>query len=118
MKVGITSKVENKSLRRTEVKFNVADAVVTPSRKELLPKIAAMLNAKENLVVIEKISHGFGVREATGTARVYKEETALKAEEPHYMVGRNIGQKKKPGEKKAAKKKEAAAAKEKAPEKK
>ncbi|MCX6798776.1 MAG: 30S ribosomal protein S24e [Candidatus Diapherotrites archaeon] len=116
MKVEIAGKRDNKSLQRAEVRFNVKDAAVTPNRKELRAKLAALQNSKEELVIVDSIMHNFGLREASGEAKIYKDEKALKAAERPFMIGRNIGQKKKPGEKKAkkaaaAKKEEAAPAK-------
>ncbi len=106
MKLEITEKKENKAMQRNEVLFKIEDAKITPSRKELKPKIAAMLNTKEQLVVIKKVSHPFGGREATITVNAYQNEATLKKLEPKHLIERDSGKKKEKKEEKPAKDKE------------
>jgi len=99
MKLDIITKKENKALQRNELVFKLEDAKITPNRKELLPKIAALLNSKENLVIINSIQHPFGAREATITVTVYENEDALKNTAQTYLIDRTTGKKKeKPAE--------------------
>lgn len=93
MELGITGKKENKSMQRQEVELEAKDAKVTPSRKELKPKIAAMLGAKESLTVIKSIGHSFGKRAAAIKANVYENEIAMKKAEPAHLVARDAGKK-------------------------
>ncbi len=95
VKVEITNRQKNNLLNREEIEFAVEEASTTPSRKELREKISAILNAKTELVIIEKISNRFGSKEVKGTARVYQNEATLKKTELPQIVGRNIGQKRK-----------------------
>ncbi len=100
MKLEIVGKKENKSLQRTEAEFELKDTALSPSRKELRPKIAALLNAKESMVVIAEVRHAFGAREATIFARAYDNEAALKKFELKHLIERDFAKK---GEKKDAK---------------
>ena len=100
MELEITGKKENKTLQRQEVEFEIKNAKITPSRKELRPKIAALLGAKETLTVIESINHTFGTNEGKIKVYVYENEKAMKKIEPAYLIERDAGKKKKKGEEK------------------
>ena len=104
MELEITGKKENKTLQRQEVEFEIKNAKITPSRKELRPKIAAMLGAKETLTVIESINHTFGTNEGKIKVHVYENEEAMKKIEPAYLIERDAGKKKKKGEEEKAEK--------------
>lgn len=113
MKVEITNRQKDILLNREELEFKVDDSATTPSRKDLREKVAALLNAKTELVIIEKIIKKFGSKEVRGTARVYPNEAVLKKTELPQIVGRNTGQKdkgKKAGKAKKAKESAEAAA--------
>jgi len=99
MELELSGKNENKALHRTELVFLMKEAKVTPSRKELRPKLAAMANAKENLTVITSVGHSFGKREAVIRANVYESEDFLKKAEPKHLVARDLGKKKEKAEK-------------------
>ena len=99
MELEITGKKENKTLQRQEVKIEIKNVTLTPSRKELRPKIAALLGAKEELTVIENIDHTFGTNQGKIKAHVYENEEAMKKTEPVYLIQRDLGKKKKKGEK-------------------
>ena len=88
MQLEIARQKKNKTLKRTEVELEAQDLKLVPSRKELKPKIAAMLNAKEELLVITKIGHSFGSRDITVSANVYENAEALKNSEAKYMMER------------------------------
>lgn len=95
MKLEMVGKKENKALERTEVEFTIKDTKITPNRKEVRAKIAALLNAKEELVVITGISHSFGGTDSEAKANVYENEATLKKTEPKYLVERTEGKKEK-----------------------
>ncbi len=97
MELEITGKKENKTLQRQEVKIEIKNAMLTPSRKELRPKIAALLGAKEELTVIENIDHTFGTNQGKIKAHVYENEEAMKKTEPAYLIQRDLGKQKKKG---------------------
>ena len=94
MELEITGEKENKALQRKEVEFKTKGSSTSPSRKELKPKIAALLNSKEELVAIEKIAHPFGERESTITVNVYESKEALKKAGAEYLANRGLGKKK------------------------
>jgi len=102
MDIDLIGKKENKTLQRQELVFNAKEAKITPSRKELLPKIAAMAGAKENLTVIKSIMHAFGEKSATIKANVYENENALKKAELRHLLERGTGKKKEEAKKEAA----------------
>ena len=95
MKIKMLAKSENALLKRTEWHFSVEEANVPPSRKELREKIAALENVKPEQVIVSEIRHGFGSKAVEVTARIYSSVSDLEKTELPYMVGRNIGMKKK-----------------------
>jgi ribosomal protein S24E len=95
VKVEITNKQKNVLFNREEIEFSVEEAATTPARKDLREKIAALTNAKTELVIIGKINNAFGSKAVNGTARVYANEADLKKTELPQIIGRNIGQKRK-----------------------
>ncbi len=104
MDLEIVTQKENKVLQRQQIVLKAKDGKLTPSRKELRPKIAAMLNAKEELTVIKKIQHSFGKREALIEANVYENEEALKRAEQKHLIERDSGKKKEKGKEKPVEK--------------
>ena len=92
MDIDICSKNENKLLGRTEVEFKVKGSKATPSRKDLRGKLAALLNSKEQQVVVDSVKQEFGSGEIAGTARIYNEEEKLK------MLDENIRRRRPGGE--------------------
>ena len=107
MELEITGKKENKTLQRQEVEIEIKNATLTPSRKELRPKISALLGAKEELTVIKKIDHTFGTNQGKVKVHVYENEEAMKKIEPVHLIERDLGKKKKKGEEKKPKAKPA-----------
>ena len=94
MQLEITSKSENKLLNRVEAEFTVKECKVTPARKDLRGKVAALIDSKEPLVIIDRLEQSFGSQEVKGTARAYKDEEILKKTEAEYLIARNEGRKK------------------------
>ncbi len=107
MKLETAGEKENKIMHRRELLYKVVDSKVTPSRKELKEKIAAMANAKQETVVIESIEHSFGERDSVVKVHVYDSVESLKKIVPKYLVTRDTGKKKGEAEAKPAEKKEA-----------
>jgi ribosomal protein S24E len=114
MDLKITKEKEDKLLKRTEIEFEVDDAEKTPARVELRRRIAALKNAKEELVSIYWERQCFGEHRATGKAFIYSDEGTFKSIEPKFLAEREIkgGKKKGKGEEaqeeKGAEKKEEA----------
>jgi len=91
MELEVVSREKNPVLGREEVEFKVSEANVTPSRKELRSKLAALLNAKEEGVIIRFVKQPFGSHEVSGKATVYADEAQARKLEHKYIMNRNLG---------------------------
>ncbi len=101
MRLNVKEKKKNDLFKRTELTFEVTESKVTPSRKELREKLAAVENAPLQYVIIQAITPSFGKHDVHGTAVIYKDEKTMKEVELAYWVDANNGIKKpKAGEKK------------------
>ena len=104
MELKVTNKTENKLLNRTEIEAAVLYAgEPTPKRKDLRKLLAAQIGADESLLSLQKLSTGMGAKGKL-FAMLYKSKEDLQKTEPKYIIGRETGQKKKPGAKATAKK--------------
>ena len=84
MDIQIIEEKNNPLLNRREVVFKVDHESVTPSRKSIVDRIAATMNSKEGLVIIDNLRTEFGKRETIGYAKIYEtEERAKQVERPH-----------------------------------
>jgi small subunit ribosomal protein S24e len=87
MDVQITSDKRNELLGRRELEFTLRYEGGTPSRMQIIGKLCALLNTKENQIVVGNLKTGFGKAEAAGTARIYdSEESRSRVERPHLMA--------------------------------
>jgi len=100
----ITEEKENKVMERKEILFEVKDTKVTPSRKEIKKRLAALKNTKEELVSIAKINQVYGARKSTGTAFIYADIETLKKTEPGFLEARDGKKKDKEKKEKPAEK--------------
>jgi small subunit ribosomal protein S24e len=94
MKVNLTKRDKNPLLHREELAFEVSDTRTTPSRKDLIAKIAALTNAKPEAVVITKVEAVYGSTGAVGAAKVYESPEFLKAVESGHLTKRGLKEKK------------------------
>ena len=111
MDIKITSERDNALLERREVEFVVSYEKTAPPRTEVTAKLAAKLNAKDDLVVVERIKTQFGHRQLQGRAKVYRDPAHLQAVEYDYIFQRGKpkakeGEADAPAEKTPAEKKE------------
>ena len=84
MDIKIIEEKNNPLLNRRELVFKVDHESATPSRKSIVDRIAATMNSKEGLVVIDNLKTEFGKRETIGYAKIYEtEERAKQVERPH-----------------------------------
>lgn len=84
MDIHIIEEKNNPLLNRREVVFKVDHESATPSRKSIVDRIAATMNSKEGLVIIDNLRTEFGKRETIGYAKIYEtEERAKQVERPH-----------------------------------
>ena len=97
MEIKVLEEKNNPLLQRREVHFSVSQNLGTPSRQEIKNKLAAYLNSKPELVIIERMKQEFGKRETTGYAKIYETVDRLKNVETEHIIQRN---EKKPAPKK------------------
>ena len=88
MEVQIIKDKTNPILKRREISIKVKDKV-TPSRIEVKGKLAALLNSKPELIVIERLGTMYGKQELTGTASIYQTEERLKQLAHEHLVARD-----------------------------
>ncbi len=87
MNIEYDNKFVNPLFSRTEVNFVITHGGVTPSRKEVIKKIAEEFKSSEDLIILEYIRQPYGVKRCFGRAKVYKNEESMKIE-PKYLVAR------------------------------
>ena len=105
MEIKIKEKKENVLLNRTEIEAEIEHAnKPTPSRTQVKEKLAAMLGADENLLVISRLDQTFG-SVTRCSARLYKNKADLEKVEPKHLLKRDQ-KKQKEAEEKAEEKKE------------
>jgi small subunit ribosomal protein S24e len=87
--IQIIEEKNNPLLNRREVVFRVNHESATPSRKSIVDRIAATMNSKEGLVIVDNLKTEFGKRETIGYAKIYETvERVNQVERPH-IVERN-----------------------------
>lgn len=103
MEIEILDKKENELLDRIEVRFKASHAKEgTPQREAIREKLAGMLKATKERVIVDAMDSEFGKMETIGYAKVYKtKEAAMKFEREHVLVRNKLKEKVKV-EKKAA----------------
>jgi small subunit ribosomal protein S24e len=80
----IKSDKRNELLSRREVQFTLKYEGATPSRMQIIGKLCALLNIKEQQITLDSLHSSFGKMEITGSARIYdSEEVRNKTERPH-----------------------------------
>ncbi len=89
MEITIVEDKKNPLLKRREIKFKINHDTETPKRNDVKTKLAAMLNAKQELVVIERMKSEFGKRETLGYVKIYASGEHLKRIERPHIVERN-----------------------------
>ena len=98
MNIEITSKFENKLLKRKEVQFQIQQLKqATPSRKMIREKLIAQFDAQKEAAMLIEIKTHLGKGLVKGLIHIYENPEVAKKIEPKYIVERNLG---KPEEKK------------------
>ncbi len=77
MKIEITNETQNLLLERQEIEFKITDSKLTPSREEIIKKISAIKNSKEELIIIDPLQQEFGKQIITGKAKIKKSKEKL-----------------------------------------
>ncbi len=88
MEIHIIKDKANPLLKRREITLKVKDRA-TPPRIEVKNKLAALVNSKPELIVIEHINTIFGKQEAIGEASVYENEERLKQLAHQHLIARD-----------------------------
>lgn len=103
MEIEIVSKKENELLDRTEVNFKAMHPMEgTPQREAVREKLATMMKATKDRVIVDSMDSEFGKMETVGYAKVYKTKEAAMKFEREYVLIRNKLKEKVKVEKKAA----------------
>jgi small subunit ribosomal protein S24e len=89
MDIRILKDKKNALLNRRELDFVVKYEGSTPSRSDIRNKLAAMLNAPLELLVIQRIKTEFGMQEAKGYAKLYEDAARMKEVELEFVLKRN-----------------------------
>ena len=90
MEIEILEDRKNDLLSRREIKFRIATDGATPSRKEVRKKLLALLDTKDDLLVLDRMETIFGKREVLGYAKVYESPEKVKEIELEHIIERNI----------------------------
>ena len=93
----ITSDKRNELLSRREVRFTLRYDGATPSRMQIIGKVCALLNVKEQQVVLDSLKSSFGKMELTGEARIYENEEGKKKTERAHLMARGMPKPKEEG---------------------
>ncbi len=88
MEIQIIKDKTNSLLNRREISLRVKDKA-TPSRIEVKGKLAALLNSKPELIVIERLDTIYGKQELMGTASIYQAEERLKQLAHQHLIARD-----------------------------
>ena len=88
MELTVTKRRENDLLDRTEVLFTVSHAGAgTPTRADIRKALAAVLNAKDGVVILDWARSEFGRTSTRGYAKVYKSKAkAMSLETPPILI--------------------------------
>lgn len=90
MDISFTRDEKNELLNRREIGISVTFDGATPSRRDILGKVAALLDVSPDCVVLDSLGTQFGSMEAVAQVRVYEDaETRNRIERP-YLVQRGM----------------------------
>lgn len=90
MEISFTRDETNALLNRREIGISITYDGPTPSRRDVLGKVAAMLNASPDCVVLDSFSTRFGSSDAVAEVRVYEDEETRNRIERPYLVRRSM----------------------------
>lgn len=90
MEIDIINKKENKSLDRTEVKFNcIYEGEATPKILDVKNKLVALLDTQKDLIVVDSLQPHYGETKAAGYAKIYGSKDSLDDIETEHVVAKN-----------------------------
>lgn len=88
MEIQIIKDKTNAILKRREISLRIKNKA-TPPRIEVKNKLAALLNSKPELIVVERLGTVFGKQEVIGAASIYESEEWLKQLAHQHLVARD-----------------------------
>jgi small subunit ribosomal protein S24e len=89
MEIKVLSEKNNALLKRREVVFKIFHDKETPSRKSVVERLAATMNSRPGLVIVDSLKTEFGKRETVGYAKIYETEERARQVERSHIVERN-----------------------------
>jgi small subunit ribosomal protein S24e len=90
LEIQVIEERNNPMLNRREIIFRVIYNDATPSRNSIVDKLAATLNSKQGLVIVDSIKTEFGKRESIGYAKLYDSVERVNEIERSHIIKRNI----------------------------
>ncbi|VVB51057.1 30S ribosomal protein S24e [uncultured archaeon] len=88
MEIQIIKDKTNPLLKRREISVAVKNKT-TATRIELKNKLAALLNSKPELIVVERLDTIYGKQEMAGTVSLYETEERLKQLAHQHLIARD-----------------------------
>ncbi|MDO8842605.1 MAG: 30S ribosomal protein S24e [Methanocalculus sp.] len=88
MEINITSNTRNELLHRKEIEFTLTFEGATPSRKQIIGKLGALLNASEETMVLDSIKTQYGSHIGKGLARIYDSNEERSRTEREFLITR------------------------------
>ncbi len=98
MEVYVESDKYNPLLKRRELHLRITFNGKTPSRKEVREKVAGLMNAELDRIVVDYIKTEFGKTEAKCYVKIYDTIDDLMSIEEEHIIVRNFGKKSEEGE--------------------
>ncbi len=90
MDIEITQRKDNPLLNRIEVHFKVLHpGEAIPKRSNIKEKVASLMKAEKDRVVIDHVKSRFGVGESVGYAKIYRTKADAQAIENEHILKRN-----------------------------
>ncbi|HUU75301.1 MAG TPA: 30S ribosomal protein S24e [Methanoregulaceae archaeon] len=94
MEFEVTRDIRNELLGRREVDYCLRFDGPTPSRMQVIGKLAAQFNVNEKQMVLDSMKTSFGMTELRGSARIYESEEDKVKIERAYLTARGQPKKK------------------------
>jgi len=90
MDIEITDRKDNPLLNRIEVYFRIEhQGEAVPKRANVKEKVASLMKAEKDRVVIDYIKSSFGAGESVGYAKIYSTRADAQAIENEHILKRN-----------------------------
>jgi ribosomal protein S24E len=103
MELKIISNTENKAFSRRDILFSVLQDSGTSKRSDVHTELCKALNLKPESTVVVKMEQRFGAKESSAVAHSYDTKELMERYEPHYLLDRISGTKRKHAQPGAAK---------------